>query len=152
MRRSPVLYIPALVACLISLVISPSSSSAQELDGIPEHVVKAALNPKSSVIYSGIMRKQLMPMGDAAAVAVTRVLAGERPQADAVDRVLLIIEFSFDSPEAIANQADQQPKTALFVLASLDQQHLSVEQRNHLVQLRKKLKSLASGSDHDRLP
>jgi hypothetical protein len=122
------------------------------LDGIPEHAVKAALNSKSSVIYSGIMRKQLMPMGDAAAVAVTRVLAGERPQADAVDRILLIIEFSFDSPEAIAKQADQQPKTALFVLASLDQQHLTVEQRTHLAQLRKKLKSLASDSDQDRLP
>lgn len=142
MRQSPPLQIAALVALLVILVVSPSSSSAQELDGIPEHVVKAALNPKSSVVYSGIMRKQLRGMGDAAAVAITRVLAGERPLPDTVDRILLIIESSFDSPEAIANQADQQPKTALFVLAALDQQHLSVEQRKRLVVLRMKLKSL----------
>ena len=67
------------------------------------------------------------PMGDAAAVAITRVLAGKRPQSDTVDRVFLIIEFSFDSPEAIVNQADRKPKTALFVLASLDQEALSTE-------------------------
>jgi hypothetical protein len=144
MRRSPLRYIAALIACLVMLVISTSSSSAQELDGIPEHVVKAALNLKSAVIYTGIMRKQLMRMGDAAAVAITRVLAGERPQADTVDRILLMIEFSFDSPEAIVDRADQQPKTALFVLASLDQQGLTIEQRRRLVQLRVRLKSFAS--------
>jgi hypothetical protein len=117
MRRNPSQHIAALVACLAILVVTPSSSSAQELDGIPERVIEAALNPKSEVIYSGIMRKQLMRMGDASAVALTGVLAGERPLQDTVDRVLLIIESSFDSPEAIANQADQQPQTALFVLA-----------------------------------
>lgn len=146
-RRS-VMFIAILVTCGVFSVL-PSSLPAQELDGVPEHVVKAALNPKSEVIYSGVMRKQLMPMGDSAAVAITRVLAGERPQADTVDRVLLIIEFSFDSPEAIVNQADQKPKTALFVLTSLDRQTLSTEQRKRLSQLRAKLEALASGTDHN---
>ena len=114
---------------------------------MPEHVVKVALNPKSEAIYSGVMRKQLMPMGDAAAVAITRVLAGKRPQSDTVDRVFLIIEFSFDSPEAIVNQADRKPKTALFVLASLDQQALSTKQKKHLIELRMKLEGLDSGSE-----
>ncbi len=135
-------YIATLVACLVVFVILPSRSAAQELDGVPEHVVKVALDPKSEVIYSGIMRKQLMAMGDAASVAITRVLAGERPQTDTVDRVLLIIEFSFDSPEAIVNQEDQKPRTALFVLASLDQQKLSTEQKKRLGQVRAKLKAL----------
>jgi hypothetical protein len=144
MTRNPPQHIAVLVACLAIIVVSPRSSSAQELDGIPEHVIKAGLNPKSEVIYSGIMRKQLTRMGDAAAVAITRVLAGERPLPDTVDRILLIIESSFDSPEAMANQADQQPKTAPFVLASLDQRHLSVNQRKRLVLLRMKLKSFAS--------
>ena len=78
-RRNSPRHSAALVACLAILVVSASSSSAQELDGIPEHVIEAALNPKSEVIYSGIMRKQLMRMGDASAVAITRILAGERP-------------------------------------------------------------------------
>ena len=134
--------IAALVACVVVLVVLRSSLAAQELDGVPEHVVKAALNPKLEVIYSGIMRKQLMTMGDSAAVAITRVLAGKRPQAATVDRVLLIIEFSFDSPEAIVKQADQKPRTALFVLAFLDQQALSTEQRERLSQLRRKLETL----------
>jgi hypothetical protein len=141
--RRPMILVAILVACGVFLVL-PNSSPAQELDGVPEHVVKAALNPKSEVIYSGVMRKQLMPMGDAAAVAITRVLAGRRPQPDTVDRVLLIIEFSFDSPEAIVNQADRKPKTALFVLASLDQQELSAQQKKHLTELRMKLEPLAS--------
>ena len=84
-------------------------------------------------------------MGDAAAVAITRVLAGERPQADIVDRILLVIEFSFESPEVIVNQADQKPRAALFVLAFLDQQPLRTEQRTRLLHLRKKLKTPASG-------
>lgn len=79
-----------------------------------------ALNLNSSVIYTGVMRKQLVSMGNSAAVAITKVLAGEHPQADTVDRVLPIIESSFESPEASVNRADEQPKTALFVLASLD--------------------------------
>lgn len=141
-RRS-VMIIAILVACAVFSVL-PNGSSAQELDGVPEHVVKVALNPKSEAIYSGVMRKQLMPMGDAAAVAITRVLAGRRPQSDTVDRVFLVIEFSFDSPEAIVNQADRKPKTALFVLASLDQEALSTEQKKHLIELRMKLEGLAS--------
>jgi hypothetical protein len=137
-------YIAILGACLAALSFLTNSLPAQELDGVPDHVVKAALDPKSEVIYTGIMRKQLMRMGDAAAVAITRVLAGKRPQPDTVDRVLLVIEFSFDSPEAIVNQTDQKPKTALFVLASLDQQALSVEQKKHLSELRMKLETLPS--------
>jgi hypothetical protein len=135
-------FIRFLVACLAVFLVSPNSSPAQELDGVPEHVVKAALNPKSEVIYGGIMRKQLMPMGDAAAVAITKVLADERTSADTVDRIFLIIEFSFDSPEAIVSQADQKPKTALFVLASLGQRPLGVVQRRHLAELTKKLKDV----------
>ena len=138
------MFIATLVACLVVFFVLPDSSPAQELDGVPEHVVTAALNPKSEVIYSGVMRKQLIRMGDAAAVAITRVLAGKRPQSDTVNRVLLIIEFSFDSPEAIVDEADQNPKTALFVLASLDQQALSTEEKKHLTELRMKLEALAS--------
>lgn len=138
-----VLIVAILVACGVFSGL-PNSASAQELDGVPEHVVKVALNPKSEAIYSGVMRKQLMPMGDAAAVAITRVLAGKRPQSDTVDRVFLVIEFSFDSPEAIVNQEDRKPKTALFVLASLDQGALSTEQKKHLKELRMNLEGLAS--------
>src|ERR1700727_663131 len=109
------------VACFVVLFVLPNSAFAQELDGVPEHVVKAALNPKSDIIYSGVMRKQLARMGDSASIPITRVLAGKRLQLDTIDRVLLITEFSFDSPEAIVNQADRKPKTTLFVLSSLDQ-------------------------------
>ena len=130
-------------------MVLTNGSPAQELDGVPEHVVSAALNPKSEVIYTGIMRKQLMAMGDAAAVAITKVLAGDRPQADTVDRILLVIEFSFDSPEAIVNQADQKPQTALFVLASLEQQGLTTDQRKQLGELRTRLKAMAPDRDHN---
>jgi hypothetical protein len=140
--RKRIGFVTALVAVSILLVALPSSLSGQELDGIPEHVVKVALNPKSTVIYSGIMQKQLTPMGDAAAVAVTKVLAEGPPNAEIVDRILLVIEISFESPEAILNQADQKPKTALFVLRFLDQRTLGTEQRNRLLQLKKKLRML----------
>jgi hypothetical protein len=147
--RKLIRFTAILVACLAVLLVSPSSSPAQELDGVPEHVVKASLNPNSEVIYSGIMRKQLSPMGDSAAVAITRVLAGERPHTDVVDRILLVIEFSFEFPEAIVDEGDKKPKTALFVLASLDERTLSVEQKKRLVQLITKLKAVALDPAHN---
>ncbi len=128
---------------LMVLLASPSSLCAQALDGTPEHVLTAALDTKSTVVFSGVMQKQLGAMGDAAAVAITKVLAGSSPQPDVVDRVLLAIEISFEYPEKIAEQADQKPRTALFVLASLDQRRLAPEQIERLVKLRKKLTSLA---------
>ncbi len=66
--------------------------------------------------------------------------------------MLQIIEFSFDTPQAIANQADVKPNTALFVLAFLDQRRLTVEQKSSLEKLRMKVKSFTSDSNHDRLP
>lgn len=144
-------YSLALLVCSVLLVMFPGGSPAQELDGIPEHVVKVALNPKSTVVYSGVMRKQVAAMGDAAAVAITKVLGGERPQTDIVDRILFVIEISFESPEAIVSKADQKPRTALFVLASLEQQPLNPEQKKRLVHLTKKLKTLDTGQKGESL-
>jgi hypothetical protein len=142
--RNAIRHIVVIGACLVLVGALTSSSPAQESGEAPEQIVDLALSPKSTVIYTGWMRKQLAPLGDAAAVAITKELAGKRPQADIVDRVLLIIEFAFDSTETIANQADQKPKTALFVLAFLNQQALSTDQRKNLHELRMKLKTLAS--------
>ena len=131
-------------AIFLLLLLPATFSLAQELDGIPEHVVNVALNPKSAALYSGVMRKQLAPMGDAAAVAITKALSGERLRPEIVDRILLVIEFAFESPEAIVDLANLKPQTALFVLAYLDQQPLSAAQRERLVVLRKKLKTPTS--------
>jgi len=55
----------------------------------------------------------------------------------------MVIAISFESPEAIVDEADKKPKTALFVLASLNDPPLRAEQRKRWMQLRKKLETLA---------
>ena len=63
--------------------------------------------------------KEISPMGDAAAVAVTRVLAGKTLTTTVIDNVLVILGYAFADPRMVKNVPDRQPRTALFVLQSL---------------------------------
>ncbi len=59
-------------------------------------------------------------MGDAAAVAVTKVLAGRSGlSASEYDSVLTVIHTAFAAPQIIEMESDREPRTALFVLEYL---------------------------------
>ena len=61
--------------------------------------------------------KLLSHLGDAAAVAVTKVLAGRGSlSASEAESVLTVIHLAFSAPHLVDMQADKEPRTALFVL------------------------------------
>ncbi|HET6842577.1 MAG TPA: hypothetical protein VFK06_12975 [Candidatus Angelobacter sp.] len=68
----------------------------------------------------GQMQKRIGNMGDAAAVVVTRILAGDKPWPLDIDMVLTVLDLSFADPSAVATVADRQPRTTLLVMQYLD--------------------------------
>ena len=71
--------------------------------------------------YSGFVDKELGRMGDAAAVAVTKVLGGTANlPVDQVDTILTVIHLAFAAPQLVEVVSDREPRTALLVLRYLD--------------------------------
>jgi len=85
------------------------------------------------------MDKQLSRMGDAAAVAITKVVGGKKIDHTMVDRLLVIIQTAFSAPRIIDNQSDRKPRAALFVLQLLERQTSIPEQRRLILELRREL-------------
>jgi hypothetical protein len=90
-------------------------------------LVRAALDPKSDLGYDGFSEGGFNRGGDAAAVAVTKVLAGKDLDADEVNRVLLVITRAFAAPKIIEVNSDREPRTTLFVLKYLASLRVSPE-------------------------
>src|SRR5579872_3031223 len=85
-----------------------------------EKAVRAVMSRASDGAYTSWDEKELDKLGDAAAVALTKVLREKDLNADEINQVLLILTLSFNAPEMIAIDADKQPRTALFILKCLD--------------------------------
>ena len=83
----------------------------------PEQVINRMI---STGTLEGHDDKILGKMGDAAAVVVTKVLAGKEPSLSEMDMTLVVLTRAFADPTAVTTVADRQPKTALFVLAYFD--------------------------------
>lgn len=114
---------------------------AQAADNSPEATIRDALNPKSDFYGSGIMDKQLSRMGDAAAVAIAKVVAGKKIDQAMTDRLLVIIKTAFSAPKIVANESDRKPRAALFVLQLLERQSSNPKQRELILELRKDLEA-----------
>lgn len=70
--------------------------------------------------YEGHDDKVIGRMGDAAAVAITKVVGDKDLSADDIERILLVIHMSFAAPRIIELESDRQPRTTLFLLKYLD--------------------------------
>ncbi len=64
--------------------------------------------------------KVLGGMGDAAAVTVTKVVAGRKLTTSEMDMVLIVLDGAFGDPRGVQVGSDREPRTALFVLEYLD--------------------------------
>jgi len=64
--------------------------------------------------------KVIGPMGDAAAVVLTKVLGGRTISANQIDSSLLILNMAFGDPNAVEIPSDRKPRTALFILQLFD--------------------------------
>ena len=104
---------------------------AQARDDSPETDIRDALNPQSDFYGSGIMDKRVSRMGDAAAVAITKVVAGKPLDTATIDRLLAILQTAFSAPQIVENESDRAPRSALFVLNSLNHQTSSPKQKKN---------------------
>ena len=85
-----------------------------------ENIVRGFLNQKPGLILlESPMDGPLNRGGDAAAVAITKVVGGKDISSDEIVRILLLIHMSFEAPRIIENQSDRQPRTTLFILKYL---------------------------------
>jgi hypothetical protein len=111
----------ALFAIILS-VVSASLSLGQDVNKPivrlgPEDVIQRII---ASGGYEGHDVKIIGPMGDAAAVMVTKILAGKTPSAIEIDSSLLILNMAFADPSMVEIAPDRKPRAALFVLQAFE--------------------------------
>jgi hypothetical protein len=82
----------------------------------PEQVIRRMIRMGN---FEGHDSKILGPMGDAAAVIVTKVVAGRKLSVMEMDSVLTVLYQSFADPSGVPAVSDRQPLTTLFVLQSM---------------------------------
>jgi len=94
----------------------------------PQRVIERMIDQGS---LEGHDQKVLGTTGDAAAVLLTKVLAGKPLSTSQIDTSLLILNMAFADPRMVENASDRQPRTALFVLQAFDglSQEASLRQR-----------------------
>src|SRR2546423_1328632 len=105
-----------LLLTLFSIVLC-SGLVCSQTPSTPETMITHMIN---SGEYEGHNAKVIGPMGDAAAVVVTKVLADKSITSDQIDSVLLILYSAFADPSMVEVVSDRQPRTALFVLQYMD--------------------------------
>ena len=100
----------------------------------PEQVIRRMIESGS---FEGHDRKVIGGMGDAAAVTVTKVLAGRNLSANDIDSVLVILNSSFADLRFVEVVSDREPRTALFVLHSLDSSTKDPELKKRIADTKK---------------
>jgi hypothetical protein len=87
----------------------------------PEQVVRRVLTQPAKGIYgtSGWDVKQLSLLGDSAAVEVMKLIEGRDVPKNEMAQILLIIQYSFESPLRVKVESDRQPKAASILVAKL---------------------------------
>ncbi len=85
-----------------------------------EKAVQTVMSRASDGVYTSWDEKQLDKLGDAAAVALTKVVGGKDLNPNEIKQALLILTLSFNAPRIIATEADKNPRAAFFVLKCLD--------------------------------
>ena len=104
--------------CIALLSLNPAVCRAQTN---AEKTVQIAMTDAEKEGYSGVMQKSLSRLGDASAVAITKLLA-DKPLADTdIRSILLVVRLSCESPISVEEMAERQPRTTLYLLHSLSQ-------------------------------
>ena len=104
-----------LMVLLASILLAGSAFS--QTPSTPETMITHMIN---SGEYEGQNSKVIGPMGDAAAVVVTKVLADKSITSNQIDSVLVILYSAFADPSMVEVVSDRQPRTASLLLRYLD--------------------------------
>jgi hypothetical protein len=115
MRRSVKRILLFSAVCLIL----PSSllGQAESLDA--ETAVRQAL-AHANERYTSTDVKELGWLGDASAVALTKVISGRVLEERDIEPMLLIVTLSYSAPRIVKIDTDREPRTTLFLLRALD--------------------------------
>jgi hypothetical protein len=100
------LVLPALLLC-----------QAEPLDA--EGAVRQALVHANEGFTSTDV-KELGWLGDASAVALTKVIGGRALEDHDIEPMLLVVTLSYSAPRIVKIDSDREPRTTLFLLQSLE--------------------------------
>jgi hypothetical protein len=112
----------------------------------PEAVIQRMIDSGS---LEGHDQKVIGPLGDAAAVALTKVLAGRTLTTEQIDSALLILNMAFGDPNAIEIAADRKPRAALFILQSFDHWTQDAALRRRISETREYIQARYSQTTND---
>jgi hypothetical protein len=70
--------------------------------------------------YTSTDVKELGWLGDASAVALTKIIGGRTPDARDIESMMLIVTLSYGAPGIVKIDSDREPRTTLFLLHYLD--------------------------------
>jgi hypothetical protein len=90
---------------------------AEPLDA--ESAVRQALAHANSG-YNSTDEKELGWLGDASAVALTRIIGGNALEERDIEPILLIVTLSYSAPRVVKVDSDREPRATLFLLRALD--------------------------------
>ena len=110
------------------------SSPAQDLSAA--QVVQRIMDNGS---LDGHYNKIMGETGDAAAVMLTKFLAGRNVGSTEIDNALLVLNLSFADPSLVVLPSDREPKTALFVLKSLSSSTTDAQLKQRIAETRNRI-------------
>jgi hypothetical protein len=115
----PFFFVAALTHSL-SLTATDQNQSQEESASFKN--VKATVSRLLSVpVYTAADEKLLNEAGDAAALAITRIVSKQEINSpEAGRRILLILHLAFDMPQSISDRNNKTPTAALRVLDQLE--------------------------------
>jgi hypothetical protein len=100
----------------------------------PEQILKTVID---SGTIDGHASKVIGPMGDAAAVVISKILADRELQAKDIDGALWILGQAFADPSVVKNSSDRQPRSALLLLKYFYISTTDTELRKRIEETRK---------------
>jgi hypothetical protein len=118
---------------IFALVLVTPLTPGQTLS--PEQVIRRIIDTGAS---EGHDQKIIGGMGDAAAVIVTKILAGRSVGATDIDNVLGVLSSSFADPGMVA-ASDREPRTALFVLRCLDSSTTDTQLKQRIAETKNRI-------------
>jgi len=121
---------------VLLLIVHPNISLGQAPDQIDaEHAVRTLMGELSQGFITGFAEKPVSRLGDAASVALTKVLADKLPTAKDIENILLVVRLAFARPSNVVNAPDRQPKTTLVLLQYLEAQPVDARLKARIVDM-----------------
>jgi len=99
------------------MVLTVAGVSYSQSVATPEQVIQRIIEKGA---FEGFDQKIIGDMGDAAAVVVTKIIAGKHPSSVNIDSTLVVLTNAFADPLLVNNASDRQPRTTMFVFQALE--------------------------------